>query len=477
MLLTHRTYALFCFMAWLVCLPVEAAFDRAELERNPEAKKSLARKAAPNFLNRLNTGSNANRVIVLYREGAALPAIAGQKQARLASLKSLKQRVNGRMGAGEFRVLHDYDQLPMQALNLETNGSLAQLLVDPSVVAVYNDEPLQLHLAESLPLIHQEAAQTAGIASAGLGSTVAVLDSGVDYTHAAFGSCTAPGLPATCKVSAALDVAANDGALDSSGHGTNVAAIVVGVAPSAKIVALDVMNSTGIASSDVIAAINWVIMYRATYNIVAINLSLGGSALASSPCGSYNPFVTPINNAKSLGIAVIASSGNSASSIGIASPACTPGALAIGAVYDNNLGGLNWGVCTDYTTKADQITCFSNSASYLFLVAPGATINAAGETLSGTSQAAPHVSGAMAVLSSAFPAESLTALETRLHTSNTLITDTRNSITTPRLDLRAALGAAYTPVDEIPLLPPWGLALSMLLLLGLGMKRWKASAP
>ncbi len=59
---------------------------------------------------------------------------------------------------------------------------------------------------------------------------VAILDTGVNYTHAAFGNCTSPGMPEACRVSAAVEVALNDGALDDNGHGTNVAAIALGVA-------------------------------------------------------------------------------------------------------------------------------------------------------------------------------------------------------------------------------------------------------
>lgn len=444
--------------ASLVCAPALAKFDRAELERNPELKKALKHKAEPAFLNRIANASNA-RVIVLYVDsGSAQADQPSERLARIKRLKSAKERANGRLVRGEFRVLHEYDQFPMQALKLDTTNSLAQLLADPDVVTVYNDEPLQLHLAESLPLIHEEAAVTQGVT--GEGVSIAVLDSGVDYTNSAFGQCTAPGQPASCRVSVAMDIAADDGVLDSSGHGTNVAAILSGIAPSAKILALDVTTGTNISSSDVIAAINWVIANRATYNIAAINMSLGSSTLFSQQCTSFNPFSVPVINARAAGVSVIASSGNSASSAGIASPACTPGALAIGAVYDSNVGGLNWGVCTDYTTKTDQVTCFSNSASYLFLLAPGATITAAGVTLSGTSQAAPHVSGVVALLKSAYPDENISQREERLHTSETQIIDPRNNLVTPRLDIRAALGVVpVAAVVQIPMLSPWALVL------------------
>lgn len=50
---------------------------------------------------------------------------------------------------------------------------------------------------------------------------------GLDYTHPVFGPCTAPGVPAACKVVHMADLtAANDGSLDDMAHGTNVAGII-----------------------------------------------------------------------------------------------------------------------------------------------------------------------------------------------------------------------------------------------------------
>jgi subtilisin family serine protease len=108
------------------------------------------------------------------------------------------------------------------------------------VVQVYRNEKRHLSLAESLPLVYQPNISNAG--SAGNGTTVAVLDTGVDYTHPAFGSCSAPGVPAECKISIAQDIAPDDANLDDNGHGTNVAGIVLGVAPGARVAALDVFR-------------------------------------------------------------------------------------------------------------------------------------------------------------------------------------------------------------------------------------------
>jgi subtilisin family serine protease len=113
-------------------------------------------------------------------------------------------------------------------------------------------------------------------------------------------------------------------------------------------------------------------------------------------------------------------------------------------VYDSNVGGLNWGICPDNTTAADQVTCFSNSASYLSLLAPGALITAAGSTMGGTSQATPHVAAAIAILRGARPTESLSSTLNRLTSTGVRITDTRtppNNLTFPRIDVLTALGS------------------------------------
>jgi hypothetical protein len=107
---------------------------------------------------------------------------------------------------------------------------------------------------------------------------------GLDDTRAAFGPCTAPGVPAaTCSVLFTKDIATEDGVLDTGDfHGTNVAGVIVGVAPGAKLVGLDVFDADGTGSwSTLIAAFDWAVQNKAKYNITAANLSLGGGMYAS----------------------------------------------------------------------------------------------------------------------------------------------------------------------------------------------------
>jgi subtilisin family serine protease len=371
-------------------------------------------------------------------------------QAKLAEgeLDSYLQGVKGDLEAVKHRALaaaeggatplQTYAHLPLMVLRVDSPSALAALQAQPEVVAVVEDRAFY---AVDMPtinlgLVGQPAATAAG--ALGANTAVAVLDTGTDYTRAPF-NCTAPGQPATCPVVFAKDFAKEDQTADSGGyHGTNVAGIVLGVAPSTKIIALDVFDGAQAYASSILSALDWCIANKSKYNIVAINLSLG-SGLFASACAN-DAFAPAVSAAKAAGILTVVASGNNASSDSISSPACAPGAVSVGAVYDHDMGPLATSVCSDATSATDKVACFSNSNSLLTLLAPGVGIAAAGVTMSGTSQAGPHVAGAIALLASAFASATPDSLVSRLITSRSHVTDTRNNLVKPRLDLPAALG-------------------------------------
>jgi subtilisin family serine protease/chitodextrinase len=352
-----------------------------------------------------------------------------------------KAAVAASLGPARPLVLRSYAQLPVDFVRVESRASLVALLADPRVTGAALPEAHTRSLAQSLPLVNQPGAAQQG--SLGAGTSVAVLDTGVDYTRSAFGACSAPG--PNCKVIHAQDFAPEDGLRDADGHGTHVAAIVLGVAPETRIVALDVFRADGFAySQDIIAAINWAIQNRSQFNIAAINMSFGAGRFTSPISSPRNAYKRAIDDARDAGIVVVAASGNEAYTDALASPAAVDTAVSVGAVYDSALGPRTWSRCTDATTAADRVTCFSNSASFLTALAPGAVIVAAGEAMSGTSQAAPHVAGAAAVLRAAFPAESVNQLVARL-AAGVAVTDARNQIVKPRVNLAQALGLDLVP--------------------------------
>lgn len=356
---------------------------------------------------------------------------------RATRYASIKQGVDAALAKDDIKPLQDYSHLPMAFKRIRSANGLKALLAQSRVKAIYTNRAFHIvGTPANLSLVAQPATDSVGYK--GAGSTVAVLDNGIDYSNSAFGGCTAPGTPASCRVVVSTNF--GSGTTDNS-HGTNVSAIVLGVAPSAKVAMLNVFSGTTASTANIISAINWAISNRSSYNIVAINMSLGDGSQHTSQCSSGNPYLTPTNNARSAGITVVAAAGNEAYSNALGSPACTPGIVSVGAVYaDNYNTGYTWGnnLCTDFTTAADKIACFSDSASFMTMWAPGAMITAAGITEGGTSQASPHVAGTVAVLRSAFPGDSLSTTLNRLTTSRTQITDARNGQTKPRLDLEAA---------------------------------------
>ncbi|MEL6183702.1 MAG: S8 family serine peptidase, partial [Myxococcota bacterium] len=354
-----------------------------------------------------------------------------------ARFHALTEEVARSLTETDLTGVRRFEHLPMMVVDVEDVGTLYRLAGAPNVIGVYEDEVFRPSLTNSLNLIGQPTAAAAG--ATGAGATVAVLDTGTDYTRAAFGSCSAPG-ESGCKVVHAQDFAPSDGVRDDNGHGTNVSGIVLGVAPDALVADLDVFRSDGLAySSDIISAIDWIIANQQTHNIVAMNLSLGGGSFDAACPTSV--FAVPFANARAAGVLPVVASGNDGFTNAVASPACVPTGVSVGATYATSYFGINWANCTDMNINPDEVTCFSNSSSTLTMLAPGALITAAGLTQGGTSQAAPHVAGAVAVLKQAHPSETIEDSLSRMLDNGVAITDPRNGLIRPRLDLNAALNA------------------------------------
>lgn len=405
------------------------------------------------------TANGEVEALVQYHDSSVIDAADAEKRRRgltedspeiladkAGGFRAIKAGVRSR-GGKNVAVVRDYEHFAIQFLKFESVSALAQTASDPAVRKVTPNASYTTQLAQSLPLVQQPQAALAG--RTGAGASVAILDSGLDYTAPHFG-CTGVNVPAsTCRVAYVQDFAADDGLLDDNGHGTNVAAIASAVAPGAKILGLDVFNGATATDADIIAGLDFAIANQATYNIRAVNLSLGKSTYSKTTCTtSFTPVFASL---RAAGIIPVVSSGNRASvsssfTEGIAEPACTAGALSVGGVYDSTLSAPPaWTACpgatADITTAADQIMCLSQTAPILGMLAPGAMSTAAGLTKGGTSMAAPHVSGAVAVLAAAVPSQTVDQRHTSLVSSGPSILDSRPNpgVSKKRLDICAAL--------------------------------------
>jgi hypothetical protein len=399
---------------------------------------------------RVAKGPTAALVTVRYADlVGGLPWQKGSA-AIVADARQYANRKQQALAVTGVSKLDDYPLLPVVLVRIANPAALRDLGASDEVVSVQPDRRNQADLAQSLPLIHQPEVAAAG--DKGAGTAVAVLDTGVDFHRAAFGSCTHVGDPG-CAVAYAHDFAPDDSSVDDNGHGTNVAGIALGVAPATKILALDVFEGSGAYDSDVVAAVEWAVGNRSTYNIRALNLSLGNLEHNTSEC-TWSSYSGPFEVARAAGIVPVVAAGNYAYvegeyEDGVSAPACASGALSVGAVYDSSMGSRGWGGspyhCSDASTAADKITCFSQSGPLLSLLAPGAEITAAGITESGTSQATPHVAGAVAVLGAVKPQASSYKVQQSLASTGPTIFDPRSGILRHRLDLATAVADLRQP--------------------------------
>ncbi|MBZ0253416.1 MAG: S8 family serine peptidase, partial [Candidatus Methylomirabilis sp.] len=259
------------------------------------------------------------------------------------------------------------------------------------------------------------------------------------------------------------------GAAEPAGmdHGTSVAAIVAsghvqerGVAPGGKIVAVKVFGPSGYAyRSDVQKALEFCDANRALYDIKVVNLSLGSGKYASDcPSDSRTQAVASL---VAHGVSVVAASGNDGYMDGVNAPACIPGIVSVGAVYDALIGPVTWcfnssctSKCKDSVANTDGINCYSNAGPNLDVLAPGyaSTVVRKGgayRNMGGTSAAAPHVSGAMLALAQARPEWTPAERFQALQSTGKSVMDLRAGLAFPRVDLYAALGLEDADGDGV----------------------------
>ena len=420
------------------------------LSNSGPAPQAAAAQQIPESVRARSRQSARVRVLVQLRlpsphvpEGN-LPA-AGAILRQRRAIEDSGARLLAKLPQGSNRTLHRFSTVPYLALEV-TSAGLDALETDADVTQVWEDAIVRPTLAESVPLIGGDQAWAAGYD--GTGTTIAVLDTGVDSTHpffagkitdeACFSSTVAGTSVAVCPNGTDQQIGPGSALpcpVDGCFHGTHVAGIAAGndplsgrppgVARGARVTpvqvfsrVIDAASCGGVApcagafTSDIIAGLEYVyILKLAGRNVVSVNLSLGG-AVFTQPCDN-EPYKPMIDNLRALGVATVVAAGNSGSTNGLTTPACISTAVSVGS-----------------TTKADVVSWFSNSASFLSLLAPGEDITSSVlggsyESFSGTSMAAPHVAGSWAILRQAAPSASVTTLLNALRNTGLPITDDR----------------------------------------------------
>ncbi len=367
-----------------------------------------------------------------------------------------------------YEVKHIYKSIPYMALQVSPEA-LTILSSSPSVLGIEEDVPFKLDdpvedngqakgeegsaaKEDPDPPLLNNTVNIVGASNAwamgytGSGRYVAILDTGIRSTHQFFtgktiveacyaagsdgvgpvGDCP-NGLVSQTGAGSAVHYASTYSGYD---HGTHVAGIAAGnygtlygVAKDANIIAVKVFSMFPAGSycgtspcvlswnSDSLAGLDYVYSIRGTYSIAAVNMSLGGGSYAAA-CDT-DARKAAIDNLRAAGIATVISTGNSGYCGSIGSPSCISTCVATGS-----------------TTDADVRSSFSNwHATMQKLFAPGSSINSSTggsdssyQSWSGTSMAAPHVTGAWALVKQAKPTGTVTEILAALQATGVPIT-------------------------------------------------------
>jgi subtilisin family serine protease len=267
----------------------------------------------------------------------------------------------------------------------------------------------------------------------GSGVNAYVIDTGIRTTHAQFGGRASGAFTA---------VADGNGTNDCNGHGTHVSGTVggstFGVAKNVRLFAVRVLDCAGSGStSGVISGVEWVTSNHLSPAVA--NMSLGG--------GVSTALDQAVQSSIGSGVTYAIAAGNSSVDACTQSPARVPAALTVGASDINDVRATfsNFGTCVDLFAPGVSIT------------SSWSTTDTATNTISGTSMATPHVTGAAALYLSANPAATPAQVASALVANATSGVLTSVGAGSPnKLLFERFIGAGAPPPPPPPPPPPSG---------------------
>jgi subtilisin family serine protease len=300
---------------------------------------------------------------------------------------------------------------------------------DPRVQFVQRDGVVTVD-AQSLPTginrVDAEASPTAKINGVDerVNVDVAVIDTGIDFTHPDLNVYTA----------GAKNCSTGNSAADGNGHGTHVSGTigaldnttgVVGVAPGARLWPVRVLNNAGSGSwSSIICGIDYVTAHAGEIEVAS--MSLGGVGTDDGNCGNSNndALHRAICASVAAGVTYVVAAGNETDNAANHVPAAYDEVITVSALADFN--GLPGGGAapTCRSDVDDTIADFSNFGPDVDLIAPGVCILSTWKgggynTISGTSMATPHVSGGAALYKATHPSASPATVKSALQAAGT----------------------------------------------------------
>ncbi|GAA2205046.1 S8 family serine peptidase [Nonomuraea monospora] len=367
----------------------------------------------------------------------AAAAVAGVKVSRqLPSVNGAALAIGKGDSSQFWKALQSTEVRPAEAMRRD------ELRLAGEVGRLWLDRVKHVSLSESVPLIGAPQVWEAGYDGAGV--KVAVLDTGVDRTH--------PDLADRVAVAADFTGTSPE-AVDGHGHGTHVASTIAGtgagsagkyrgVAPGASLLVGKTCGDDGSCfDSALIAGMQW----AAEQDVSVVSISIGGDAPLEYP-DLLSRTIDELT--ESTGTLFVVAAGNEGAKETVQSPGVAASALTVAA-----------------TDKRDRLAPFSSRGPLWYsdrslkpdIAAPGASIMAArssasslpGElytTMSGTSMATPHVSGAAALLAQQHPGWKAAELKAALMGASTDVGLTAYEQGAGRLDVARAAEQRVHPV-------------------------------